>query len=147
MPGPIFSERTHWPPCHCTLNDMYDWQSSRVLCSHMLPLSTKLCTSHSHSDPFHQVTKPDASLINSSVTSGMLDLNQDFTGKAVSDLGYGWYGISWLCNVSGPMVRHYCHRISISTHLSLVISSFFKGFLALCRYWPLSVYRYCWLAF
>ena len=24
--------------------------------------------------------------------------------------------ISWLCNLSGPMVWHYCHGISISTH-------------------------------
>ncbi len=32
--------------------------------------------------------------------------------------------ISWLCNVSGPMVRHNCHGLSISTHPSPVDSSF-----------------------
>ena len=32
--------------------------------------------------------------------------------------------ISWLCNISGPMVRHNCHRITIFTHPSLVVSSF-----------------------
>ncbi len=29
------------------------------------------------------------------------------------------YQISWLFNVSGPMVRHNCHGLSISTHPSL----------------------------
>ncbi len=32
--------------------------------------------------------------------------------------------ISWLCNVSGPMVRHTCHGIFIPTHPSPVKSSF-----------------------
>ncbi len=31
---------------------------------------------------------------------------------------------AWLCNVSGPMVRHNCHGLSISTHPSPVNSSF-----------------------
>ncbi len=31
--------------------------------------------------------------------------------------------ISWLCNVGGPIVRHNCHGLSISTHPSLVYSS------------------------
>ena len=35
--------------------------------------------------------------------------------------------ISLLWNDSGPMVRHYCHGISISTHPSLVLSSFLSG--------------------
>ncbi len=34
------------------------------------------------------------------------------------------FRISWLCNVSGPMVRHNCHGISISTHPAPVKSSF-----------------------
>ncbi len=36
--------------------------------------------------------------------------------------------VSWLWNVSGTMVRHYCHGISIPTHSSLVISSFLECF-------------------
>ncbi len=32
--------------------------------------------------------------------------------------------ISWLCNVSGPIVQHNCHGSSISTHPSPVNSSF-----------------------
>ncbi len=32
--------------------------------------------------------------------------------------------ISWLWNVSGPMVRHYCHGLTISTHPSLVLQLF-----------------------
>ncbi len=32
--------------------------------------------------------------------------------------------ISWLCNVSGPMVRHKCHGMTTATHPSPVKSSF-----------------------
>ena len=52
--------------------------------------------------------------------------------------------ISWLCKVSGPMVRHNCHEMTISTQLSLVVSFLlwvlqdcFVGFR--CRYKSLEV--------
>ncbi len=49
--------------------------------------------------------------------------------------------ISWLWNVSGPMIQHNCHGISISTHPSLVI---LRSFLNSKKTVNIEMWQLCW---